>query len=423
MASNTATLAANVGLDAARDAEWEVVRKMGDVVAAWREDGAETRRGLMALLARVEEEALRRQVERAAPVVTASGTEIPRPRTTPEKPAAGVPLIPHPRAALRLVQGAGPGTTARGPVSTPPVPAPGRAVKRAAPVHTPWLAVKRAAPVPTPWLVVKRAAPVPAPRLAVKRAAPVPAPRLAVKPAGPVPAPRLAVKPAAPVPAPRLAVKPAAPVPAPRLAVRPALPVSAPRRMVQPASPAAPVPAWVERLLPVAPVPAVEVPGAPVPSAPVPAAPVPSAPVPASVERPLPVAPVLAAPVPAALSPQPLFLCRGRGRCLRPLFRRPLFLWPLFLWPPQGVPCRRRGRRLPALEALVRWPGRRRPPTRPPERLRGWAGVLSWSVRGGSRSGRMTPWPEIGDGGMWRRGGWESTLTCTRGSISAGESC
>ena len=60
VATKTATLAPNVGLYAARDAEWELVRQMEDVVAAYREDGAATRRGLMALLAQVEREALRR---------------------------------------------------------------------------------------------------------------------------------------------------------------------------------------------------------------------------------------------------------------------------------------------------------------------------------------------------------------------------
>ena len=105
-------------------------------MAAYREDGAAARRELEALLRQVEREVLLRQVEREAMVaerqlarwgpapalachtapkeavsaartwsphaaleVTASGTEIKRPRTTPEKPAAGVPLIPRPRAA------------------------------------------------------------------------------------------------------------------------------------------------------------------------------------------------------------------------------------------------------------------------------------------------------------------------------------
>ena len=152
VASVTATLAPNVGLDTARDAEWELVRRMEEVLAAYREDAAVTRRGMEALMGQVKEEALRREVERAAPVVTASGAERPRPRTTPEKPAAGVPLIPRPRAALRLVEGAAPGpgtsavTTAGDPVPTPPVHTPRRAVKRAAPGHAPWLAANARGP-------------------------------------------------------------------------------------------------------------------------------------------------------------------------------------------------------------------------------------------------------------------------------------
>ena len=71
-----------------------------------------------------------------------------RPRTTPEKPAAGVPLIPRRRAAP------GPGTsavtTARDPVSTPPVPAPRLVLKPAAPVPAPRLEVKPVSPAPHP---------------------------------------------------------------------------------------------------------------------------------------------------------------------------------------------------------------------------------------------------------------------------------
>ena len=290
VASYTATLAPNVGLDTAREAEWELVRRMEEVMAAYREDAAVTRRGMEALLGQVEREALQRQAASVERVVTASGTESPRPRTTPEKPAAGVPLIPRPRAALRLVEGAAPGpgtsavTTAGDPISIPPVPAPGRAVQRAAPVPAPRLAVRPALPVPAPRRMVQPASPV-----APVSAAPVPS---APVPPAPVPASVERPLPVAPVPA---APVPSAPVPS------------------------APVPASGERPLPVAPVPA----------APGPAAPVPSAPGPASVERPRCLRPLFRRPLDLQpLSPQPLVLRRWRGRCLRPLFRQALFLWP-----------------------------------------------------------------------------------------------
>ena len=66
---------------------------------------------------------------------------------------AGVPLIPRPRAALRLVEGPGPSavTTVRDPVSTPPVPAPRLAVRPASPAAPVPASVERplpAAPVP-----------------------------------------------------------------------------------------------------------------------------------------------------------------------------------------------------------------------------------------------------------------------------------
>ena len=391
VATNTATLAPNVGLNTAREAEWELVRRMEEVMAAYREDAAVTRRGMEALLGQVEREALRRQAASVERVVTASGTESPRPRTTPEKPAAGVPLIPRPRAALRLVEGAAPGpgtsavTTAGDPVSTPPVHTPRLAVKRAAPGPAPRLAAKRAAPGPAPWLAVQPAAPVPAPRLAVMPAAPVPNPRLAVMPAAPGPAPRLAVMPAAPVPAPRLAVMPAAPVPAPRLAVMPAAPVPAPRLAVMPA---APVPAPRLAVMPAAPVPAPRLavmPAAPVPNprlAVMPAAPVPNPRLAVKPAAPVPSAPVPTGPVPAALvpaGPVPVAPAGGPVSARRPT--------------PAGSG---------GLGPVARATGQRRPPARPPERLSGRAGILSWSMGGGSRSGRITPWPEIGGGGMWR---------------------
>ena len=201
----TATLAPNVGLYAARDAdqqtEWEMVRAMGDLVAAYREEGARTRRELEALLRQVEREAERqlarsgpapspachtalKEAVSAAPIplaarkVTESLAPGPGLRIAPEKPAAGVPPIPRIRAALRLVGGA--------------APVPGTSAVTSAPVFTP-------GPVCT--------SPVPAPRLAVKPVSPVPAPKLAVKPASPGPAPRLAVKPASPVPVARATVQ------------------------------------------------------------------------------------------------------------------------------------------------------------------------------------------------------------------------
>ena len=78
---------------------------------------------------------------------------IPRGRSGDQTQDGGAP---RPRAALRLVEGAGPGTsavmTAGDPVSTPPVPAPGRAVQRAArplPVAPVPAAPGSAAPVPS----------------------------------------------------------------------------------------------------------------------------------------------------------------------------------------------------------------------------------------------------------------------------------
>ena len=113
---------------------------------------------------------------------------------------------------------------------------------------------------------------------------------------------------------------------------------------------------------------------------------------------------------------QPQFPRRRRDRRLQPPFLR----W----WrgrcpqPPQRAPRRRRGRRLPALQALVWKPGRQGSLARPSgETLHTttptcstsgepqWVGWLPLLVRegvrgeGGSRSGRMAPWPEIGDGG------------------------
>ena len=325
VARYTATLAPNVGLDTAREAEWELVRRMEEVMAAYREDAAVTRRGMEALLGQVEREALRRQAASVERVVTASGTERPRPRTTPEKPAAGVPLIPRP---LRSSEAGGGRSSGSGDVGGDDrrgsgLHAPCPHTQAGGEARGPWPRTQAGGEARGPWLAVMPAAPVPNPRLAVMPAAPGPAPRLAVMPAALVPNPRLAVMPAAPVPAPRLAVMPAAPVSAPRLAVMPAAPVPNPRLAVKPA--------------------------APVPSAPVPTGPVPAAPVPAG---PVPVGPA-GGPV-SARRPTPA----GSG----------------------------------GLGPVARATGQRRPPARPPERLSGRAGILSWSMGGG-----------VGQAGDWRR--------------------
>ena len=128
VARSTATLAPNVGLYAARDAEWELVRTMEDLVAAY-----------------------------------------------------SLPLIPCPRAALRLVEGAAPGpgtsavTTARDPVSTPPVPAPRLVVKPVSPVPARTQAGGEAS-VPCPRTQAGGEASAPCPRTQAGGEASVPGP-------------------------------------------------------------------------------------------------------------------------------------------------------------------------------------------------------------------------------------------------------
>ncbi|CAB1439427.1 unnamed protein product [Pleuronectes platessa] len=142
----TATLEPNVGLYTARDedqkVEWELVRRMEDVVAQYREEGAAYRRELETILRQVETEAIlagldpapspachiapKRQVStaqilRAAQKVmlaerpachTVSTAPIWRPHVAPnrppprEKPAAAALPILRRRALLRLVEGA-----------------------------------------------------------------------------------------------------------------------------------------------------------------------------------------------------------------------------------------------------------------------------------------------------------------------------
>ena len=299
-------------------------------MAAYREDGAATRRELEALLRRVEREAMvaDRQLARWGPApapachtapkeavsaawirsphaaleVTASGTEILHPRTTPEKPAAGVPLIPCPCAARRLVVGAAPGTsavtTARAPVSTLPVP--GTQVGRETSGPCPCTQVGGEASVPCPCTQAGGEASVPCPCTQAGGEASVPCPCTQVGGEASVPCPCTQVGGEASVPCPCTQAGREASVPCPCTQADGAASV--------PCSPCS---------------------------------------------------------------------CVGGENS------------------PHSVS-------LIGLGPVARAPGQRHPPARPLERLSGWAGFLSWSVRGGSRSGRIAPWPEIDDGDMWR---------------------